>query len=99
MNQEYLRFRLKVPNPLHEVVLICVGREAPNGIDLRLYRYVFTKNFHLLGPFHDLASCGPLRLETYDDETCPLSPEIMFQVMLDSTRCAHAVTSDDDGGP
>jgi len=90
---------LKVTHPVQQQGLVGVGGETADGEDLRADHDLFPVDLDRPLPVNDAATQGARRLKADDDQRRAGAPQVVFQVVLDTTSGAHATAGDDDRGP
>ena len=66
--------------------------------DLRVHRDVFAEELHGLRAVFQLPAERPLRLIAYEQDDVFLAPQVVFQMVADSARLAHAAGGEYDLG-
>src|SRR4030043_1288599 len=97
MGDKDLKLRiLKVREPFEEPLLIGMGGESSQGVDMGFYRNLFSEEPDALCPIDNPSSDRSLSLIADNDNMGFLPPEVVFQVVLDSSGVAHSACRDDD---
>ena len=81
--------------PAEQVGTIGVGREAADGVDLRVDVDGFAGDAHGLGAVDDAASQRAVRLVTHEDDVIVGVPDAVFEVMDDAPAVAHTAAGHD----
>ena len=96
MHEEDTVRRLLVgTDPVHEAELIRMARHIGHLRDLRLHRHLLTEELHVIGTIHQRPAQRALRLVAGENDGRLRTPEIVLDVMADTTRIAHAGGRDD----
>ena len=83
-------------DPPEEVRLASMRAETVQGVDSCLDSDVLAEDPHALCPLDELAAQGPVRLKANNKDVRFRAPEIVFQVVQDSSSCAHPRTRHDE---
>ena len=92
--------RVKVLDPVDQMVVIRVGGKPLEVDDLGADGDILAEQPHALGAVQQVASQRTGRLEAHEHHGAVGAPEVVFQMVADAPRIAHAGGGDDviDGG-
>ena len=88
-DKHMLRFRLKCLRPVQKPVYICMAADSGHPADFRCYLHSLTKQFHLCGTFQQSPARCSNCLVSYKKYCISRVPQIVFQMMLDTSCIAH----------
>src|SRR5215510_16046906 len=85
--------------PGKEIGHTCVSAKSTERVDLRLNGNLLTVDAHEFGAFHQTAPQRFTTLISDDENMSVLFPEILFEMMEDSSGIAHASACHDKARP
>ena len=91
-----VRFCPQTARPFEQSFLICVAAHARKLDDVRVHMNLFLEQFHLLRASDQRPSQCTDGLIADEENRTLLPPEVVLQMMLDSSRIAHAARGDND---
>ena len=91
-----LRLLLERCDPAIQTILICMTADTGQYTDLCLYFNIFTKQLHMLRTFYNGAAQCSVRLVSNKQNGRFLSPQIMLQMMLDTSGITHTAGRNDN---
>lgn len=97
-NKHMRRLRVEGLDPLDEMIVIGVGRQALEVDDFRLDGDLLAEELDLFNAIEQPTAQRAGRLEADEHDRAVRAPEIVLQVMADTARVAHAGGRDDDLG-
>ena len=92
------RLRVECLDPLDEMIVIGVGRQALEVDDLRLDGDLLAEELDLFNAVEQSAAQRAGRLEADEHDRAVRAPEVVLEVMADTARVAHAGGGNDDLG-
>ena len=81
---------LKGGGPFHQAFTVCMTTDAREHFNLRIYLNLFSEQLHLRRAVHQGPSRCSHRLIAHKKHGTFFSPQIVFQVMLYTSRITHA---------
>ena len=90
--------RIKVLDPVHQVVVIGVRAEAGEVDDLGPDGHVLAEELDTVGPIQQVAAQGARGLEAHEHHGAVGAPEVILQMVADTARVAHTGSGDNDLG-
>ena len=90
-----LGFLVKVVNPIQQTFFVRVTADTGKLMDFGVDFNGFTEQPHFLSAFHNVAPQCADGLIAYKEDGTFWTPEIMFQMMADTSRFAHAGSGND----
>ena len=91
----HLRLRREGFHPVKQAVLVCVTTDAVQLCQLGFYFDGLAKELHIFSSLSQRASQCSISLITYEEDSTLRSPQIVFQMMFDTTGFAHTGSRDD----
>ena len=91
-----VRFCLQTARPFEQSFLICVAAHARELDDVRVHMNLFLEQFHFLRASDQRPSQCTDGLIADEENRTLLPPEVVLQMMLDSSCIAHAARGYDD---
>src|SRR4030042_3073137 len=97
MVEEDLELRIfKVREPFEKPFLVSMGGESTQGMNMSLYCNLFSKEPDGLRSIDDSSPECPLGLVTDDHDMGCFPPEMVFQMVLDSSSLTHSAGTNDN---
>ena len=97
MHNEYMRrLLLEMIDPVQKTVHICMSADSGKDCDAGIYFNIFTKKFYTIRTFYQFASKRSYSLISYKKNGTFSSPEIVLQMMADSSGFTHTGSGKDD---
>ena len=89
-NKHVRRLRVECLDPLDEMIVIGVGRQALKVDDFRLDGDLLAEELDLFNAVEQSAAQRAGRLEADEHDRAVRAPEVVLEVMADAARVAHA---------
>ena len=90
--------RIKVLDPVHQMIVVGVGAEALEVHDLGPHGDVLAKQLHAGRTVQQVPAQRTRGLEAHEHHGAVAPPEVVLQVVADTSGIAHAAGGDDDLG-
>ena len=97
-NKNLPGLRLHIAQPLEQMVVIRMGAETLEVHDLRLHGDLLAEELDAVSAIQQMATERAGGLEAYEHHRVLCTPEIVLEMMADTTRVAHTGCGDDDLG-
>ena len=95
-HKDGLGFLVEVVNPVQQTFFVRVTADTGELMDFGVNFDGFTEQPHFFGTFYNVAPQCADSLIAYEQDGTFRTPEVMFQMMADTSRFAHAGSGNDD---
>ena len=83
------RFLLEPVKPIQQPVHVRMSADSSQNLNLRIHGDIFPEQLHTLGALNQLAPQSPHSLIPHETDGTLGTPQIMFQMVPDTSRLAH----------
>ena len=81
--------RIKVLDPVHQMVMVGVRAEAGEVDDLGPDGHILAEELDAVGPVQQVAAQGARGLKSHEHHGAVGAPEVILQMVADTARVAH----------